>query len=233
MGDLRRHYANIGRDFPTMDTILELSINQQTYLWFAQEFVRIVVGKKVWKSHAFRSDLSEFCSMSGEAFCLLTVENNYDRWSGMVESGDYADKNSTAPPPLYTNAGKSSRLKGTAKAFQGWTMEGYQRFNDLYDMVKYDRVSPGRKFYETTLRSLVADENTKQRPSRVVEEDDGEVIYPAHDLEGVAMGGLNLLARSAHDAGEEEDEDDQSPSEDEEDNQDEEIEFEEHEDEFE
>jgi hypothetical protein len=45
-------------------------------------------------------------SFAGEAFCLLIVEKNYERWAGMVESGDFADKKNTVPKPLYTNAGK-------------------------------------------------------------------------------------------------------------------------------
>jgi hypothetical protein len=170
-------------------------------LWFAQEFIRIVVGKKIWKSHAFRYKLSEFCAVSGEAFCLLIVENNYEQWAGMVETGDFADKKNTAPKPLYTNSGKSSRENGTAKAFQGWTLEGYQCFDELYNAVKADRVSGGRGYYEETLKSLVAQDNTKERPTRMVEDGgDGEVIYPAHDFDDVVTGGLNLLASLAHDA---------------------------------
>jgi hypothetical protein len=63
-----REYAEIGKPFPHMEKILRLSENMDSYLWFAQEFIRIVIGKKIWKSHAFRSKLSEFCAVSGEAF---------------------------------------------------------------------------------------------------------------------------------------------------------------------
>lgn len=211
-----REYAEIGKPFPLMEKILGLSENMDSYLWFAQEFIRIVVGKKTWKSHAFRSKLSEFCAVSGEAFCLLVVENNYERWTSMCESGDYADKKSKAPKPLYTNAGKSSRENGTAKAFQGWTMEGYHRFDELYNAVKMDRMTEGRDYYEETLKALVAQNNTNERPSRLAEDSgDGEVIYPAHDFDDVVTGGLNLLASSAHDAenSEEEEEEEHSNSE--------------------
>jgi hypothetical protein len=91
-----------------------LMLHQQEgghYMMFAKEFVRIVVGKKKWRHQAFQYNLSEFCSASGEAFCLLILENNYMRWCGMVEANDYGDKNHTAPSPLYTNAGKSNRRK--------------------------------------------------------------------------------------------------------------------------
>jgi hypothetical protein len=176
-----------------------------SYLWFAQEFIRKVVGKKTWKSHSFRSKLSEFCAVSGEAFCLFVVENNYDRWTGMCKSGDYADKKNTAPKPLYTKAGKSCHENGTAKAFQGWTMEGYKRFDEL--------LTEGRDYYKETLKALVAQNNTKERPSRLAEDGgDGEVIYPAHS-DDVVAGRLNLLASSAHDAENSEEEEEHSNSE--------------------
>jgi hypothetical protein len=165
-----REYAEIGKPFPHMEKILGLSENMDSYLWFAQDFIRIVVGKKIWKSHAFRSKLSEFCVVSGEAFCLLVVENNYERWTSMCESGDYADKTNTAPKPLYTNGGKSSREKRTAKAFQGWTMEGYKCFDELYHAVKADCMTEGRDYYKETLKALVAQNNTKERPSKLAED---------------------------------------------------------------
>jgi hypothetical protein len=110
--------------------------------------------------------------------------------------------------------GKYSRENGTAKAFQGWTMEGYQCFDELYNAVKADRVSEGRVYYEETLKSLVAQDNTKERPSRMVEDGgDGEVIYPAHNFDDVVTGGLNLLASSAHDAENSDEEEEHSNSE--------------------
>jgi hypothetical protein len=132
----------------------------------------------------------------------------------MVESGDYADKKNTAPKPLYTNVGKSSQENGTAKAFQGWTMEGYERFDELYNAVKADCIAEGREYYKETLKALVAQGNTKERPSRLAEDaGDGEVIYPAHGFDDVVTGGLNLLASSAHDAENSEEEEEHSNSE--------------------
>jgi hypothetical protein len=85
---------------------------------------------------------------------FLVAENNYEGWAGMVESGDYADKKNTAPKPLYTNVGESSLENGTAKAFQGWTMEGYHRFDELYNAVIADRMAEGREYYKETLKAL-------------------------------------------------------------------------------
>lgn len=173
-----------------MEDVLKLHQKEAHYLMIAKEFVRIIVGKSKWKHQCFRDNLSKFCSASGEAFCLLTLENNYARWCGMVESGDFGDKDHTAPPPLYTNAGKTNRNIGMAKPFQGWSVEGYERFNELHRLVKHDRAKKTREEFEDRLRAILAEENSKRRKTKIEEEDDGEeVVYPAHDFTDVVSGG--------------------------------------------
>jgi hypothetical protein len=160
---------------------------------FTKEFVRIVVGKKIWKNNAFRLNLSEYCAASSEAFCLLVVENNYARWSDMVGSGDHGDKHNSASAPLYTNAGKSNRKNGAAKPFQGWTAEGYKRFDVIYNMVKADRGKDTRSAFEEELKRMVMEEYSKKRQAKKDDEEDGdEVVYPAHDFDDVVQGGINV-----------------------------------------
>ena len=190
-----------------MEDILKLHKDEEHYVMIAKEFVRIIVGKSKWKHMCFRDNLSKYCSASGEAFCLLTLENNYARWCGMVESGDFGDKNHTAPPPLYTNAGKTNRTIGMAKPFQGWSVEGYDRFNQLHGLVKHDRGKKTREVFEDNLRAILAEENSKKRKLKIDEVDDGEeVVYPAHDFADVVSGG-GVIAHS--DSIQEDDEDDE------------------------
>lgn len=194
-----------------MEDILKLHREEEHYTMLAKEFVRIVVGKNKWKIHCFRDNLSKFCSASGEAFCLLTLENNYARWCAMVESGNFGDKDHTAPSPLYTNAGKTNRPIGMAKPFQGWSVQGYERFNELHKLVKHDRARTTREEFEEKLRSILAEENSKRRKAKIDEEDDGEeVVYPAHDFTDVVSGGGISSAHTSDsndDASNDEDED--------------------------
>jgi hypothetical protein len=111
-------------DFPTMVEFLELNTNWKVYHMFIKEFVRIVLGKKVWKHNSYSSNLSEYCMASGEAFCLLVVENNYEWWTDMVRSGDQGDKYNSAPVPLYTNAWKSNQKKWGCKTISGLDSRG-------------------------------------------------------------------------------------------------------------
>jgi hypothetical protein len=55
---------------------------------------------------------------------------------------------------LYTNAGKSNQKDGAAKPFQGWTVEGYQRFDNIYNMVKADQAKDTRSGFEEELKRM-------------------------------------------------------------------------------
>lgn len=204
-GELRIRYAKENKYFPTMEDILKLHREEEHYLMIAKEFVRIIVGKSKWKHQCFRDNLSKFCSASGEAFCLLTLENNFARWCGMVDSGNYGDKDHTAPPPLYTNAGKTNRNIGMAKPFQGWSVEGYERFNELHRLVRQDREKKKREEFEDRLRAILAEENSKRRKTKIEEDDDGEdVVYPAHDFADVVSGGTRVQSAASNDASDDE-----------------------------
>lgn len=189
-GELKKKWEKDNKPFPTMEDFLKLHEGGDNYMMFIKEFVRIVVGKNKWKNNAFRYALSSYCSASSEAFCLLTMENNYARWCGMVMEEDYGDKSHSAPPPLYTNAGKSNRNNGKTRPFQGWTVEGYKRFDELYSMVKNDRAKRTRTEFEEQLQKIIEEEEATKRQAKEEQHgDDGEeVAYPSHDFEDVVRG---------------------------------------------
>jgi hypothetical protein len=125
------------------------------------------------------------------------VENNYAQWSDMVESGDHGDKINSASPPLYTNAGKTSRKNGAARPFQGWTAEGYHKFDILYNMVRVDCARETRTGFEDEWsRRIVAEENSRKRQTKQNEDDNGEEIqYLSHDFDDVMRGGIKSQSR--------------------------------------
>ena len=187
-----------------MEEFLEMHSGGAPYELFVKEFLKRVVGEKTWKSSCYRSLLSEYCTASGEAFALLTLENNYDRWEDMAKTGDYADKNGTAPEALYTNSGKSNNGKGAPKRFQGWSTDGYARFDALYNLVKLDRAKLTRTAFEENLKSDFEEEFAKKpsRPSLSKDDEDDSGAYPSHDFEDVEKGGTeNLVGIDFNSAG--------------------------------
>ena len=124
-----------------------------------------MVGATVYKDRIYDRNHKPhcLCTVSDEAFTLLTIENVYHRWIEIFRVNDYV-----TPPPklfktmknklskdfdaLYTlSGGNGSSVEGDSNSVQsvrkekgigkGWTEEGMQRYNELYCAVKADRIA--------------------------------------------------------------------------------------------
>lgn len=190
-GDKLTEYKEKGQEFPTLPEFLELHEGREAYELFTREFIRRIVGEKEWLGNNYRALLSEYCTASDEAYGLLCIENNYDRWTYMQESKDYKDKSGNAPPALYTNSGNSTGGRGAPKKFQGWSMVGYKRFDTLHKMVKIDRAKLGRTAFEEAMKKFFEEDLVKRNKKRREPEtdSDGDEIYAAHDFDDVDVGG--------------------------------------------
>ena len=101
-----------------------------------------VVGKRTYakKSHVER--ISVFATPSDEALVLLLYENSFDRWKNMAKTNN-TKKSSVMPK--YTNGGVSAGITGSSKKYGGWSDEGLNRFNELYEQVEKDRAADEAK----------------------------------------------------------------------------------------
>ena len=88
------------------------------------------------------SPISSICYESIEAFTLLIVENNYERWKAMAEGEKDRKK---LPSPMYTQNGI------TGAGIPGWKAEGLQRYNDIMKMVIEYRKIPEASAVEQQL----------------------------------------------------------------------------------
>ena len=195
LADLKMEHYQEEKLFPTMEEFLLLHEGGSTYELFTRRFVKRIVGKNVWGNNCYQKLLSEYCTASDEAFGLLTLENQFDRWTDMYISGDNGNLTKKAPDALYTNSGNSKGKKGSPTRFQGWTNEGYKRFDALHKLVKADRAKLGRIQFEEDMRKnfeyeMFAKLSKKARRAQR-ENDDEDEIYPPHDFEDVDMGGNN------------------------------------------
>ena len=169
-------------DFPTMDDLLLLSDGGAHYTWMCAKFIPFVVGFKHWNRFYRTQKLSKLATCSDESFLLLVLENNYERW---VDEAEWLETNKDKPmaerapkhwaAAKYTNSGKS-QSNGRCRPCQGWSNEGYKRFNALHKLVKADR--KGREEFEQEFFEECQAKASRKAKDIMVEEE----IYPANDL---------------------------------------------------
>ena len=128
----------------TLAEFLEGRENKEAHAVLVEKFCRVVVTERQWKRKLrTAATFGEVCTVSNEAFALVTLENMYDRWVDLNnQMGNHFKqaKQGTKPPtsevdPRYTEV----CIKGELKHRKGWKKEGIERFNALYDKVETDR----------------------------------------------------------------------------------------------
>ena len=71
----------------TLEQVTSLDPNNETsmqaYMWALQTFAPCVTGRKEWNENYLAVRVSSFLSKSDEAFMLVTLEKQWDRWHDM------------------------------------------------------------------------------------------------------------------------------------------------------
>jgi hypothetical protein len=115
--------------------------------------------------------VSNFVTVSDEAFVLLVIENCEAKWKDMF------DKNVTTStmPNKYTDGGTCIK-SGRSRTYRGWSNAGLHRFNYLFNLVKKDRMRTDNGFEGNFLSRMQTNRsNNNKRKVRVV------VNYPPED----------------------------------------------------
>ncbi len=96
--------------------------------------------------------LSDVITVPEEAFGILTLENNYNRWKRMATLGkEESKKNSSKLPDLLYQ--KGVKVQDGKKPSAGtWTDKGYERMNALINLVELHRSS--RESFEKDIRKM-------------------------------------------------------------------------------
>lgn len=101
--------------------------NRATYHWFLDEIASVVVGTSVYEKVKCIKPPNEWLTPSLEGFCLLCIENYFERIKSLVRKEERKVK------ALWTSEGRGSRKN------RGWKQEGIRRYNVLVDHVRNDR----------------------------------------------------------------------------------------------
>ena len=68
---------------PPVSTMSKLRGNRKLYILVCERFMKTVIGEDRWNCNHLVRPLKEFVTPSDEAFLMLVLENNEDRWIDM------------------------------------------------------------------------------------------------------------------------------------------------------
>ena len=199
------------------------------YVDFVTYYVGAVVGLRHFEKHKCHKLYREYVTISDEAFAILTLENNWDRWMAMAETDEWT----TAPVPTKwtvtrdrtASAAKKARDKESetghaqARRYRGWSAHGINRYNQLYDEIEAERLSTRADTFEANLlrhfQRVETETNSKKRKG--VPKDAPPMPMPRHGLWSndtivssariKDTGRHNLRPDHTHESDEEEEED--------------------------
>ena len=170
--------------------------NYEVYELFCDAFVSCVTGRYKYKKNILKTRMTHVATVSDEAFAHLLVENSYDRWVDIHNNKDQASvptgkrkRWESNKPPKYTFGGLQS-VDGSRR-YKGWTDEGINRYNELFQKVARDRRK--RPSFATQYLAQKMAENTKAR-SKQAEDDEDEKATPTrakHELWDTITGSDN------------------------------------------
>lgn len=138
----------------SLDDFLELRKNEKAFETFVVNFLKPAYSAK-WKAKRREKTIkkiSDIATISDEAFVMLTLENNWDRWIDINNKAknDYspttrgkATKFDSDVMPKYTHINKKRTEDADGDDapanWRGWNNDGILRFNCLCNEVKEDR----------------------------------------------------------------------------------------------
>ena len=122
------------------------------YLWFCENFMECVITSQEWKLKSRRQKMSSYLTPTLEAFAILMYTNSYEVWNHHCKSMASTSSNSTGDD-MSTLSGASSKVtfkytgdsKGCRK-YRGWNSEGMKFYNNLLDLVEFQRQRTGCTF---------------------------------------------------------------------------------------
>ena len=122
----------------TADVITDRkNMTGDTFRAHCSDYLSAVVGMAEWKGKETQMKISKIATPSDEAFCLVTLENNYDRWTAIarkeprfeVVSEQSDDLTPKKKEELWPSP-KCTKQKGAnGKKHEGWSKEGAESHN--------------------------------------------------------------------------------------------------------
>jgi hypothetical protein len=124
------------------------------FRWMADNILHDVAGRKRWNGQVKTKDLLRSAvTVSDEAFAILLLDNNMDRWRNQVDK-ENENMDDQAAQSKYTASGRM------------WSRVGMARFVEYYKIVSAGRVADKsrEKTWDCTMREYWKSEEEKDQP---------------------------------------------------------------------
>lgn len=170
--------------------------NFPVYKDFCSFFVSGVVGIRHFDRNKCIRPLSKYVTSSDEAFAVLTLENNWSRWSSMATTKNW--KESEVPSAWTTSIDKRKAMHEPndeddsddqetpqPRRYRGWTARGILRYNQLHAEIKVKReLDTFKEFEKYCLEEFQAEAEAlgKNNHKRRKREPDKPLPMATHDL---------------------------------------------------
>jgi len=156
---------------------------KMAFFFFAREFLPCIVKRLHFRQNKLECQLSEFVTISDEAFTLLVLENNVARWNAMFSEG--TNKASNKMPPQKYQIVKDDNASGGGK--DGYSTQATRRYNEYFDMVEAMRRDSKTLAleYELMKRMKNLEKGNKFSSKKTKRQRDGELNH--HDDTGAPL----------------------------------------------
>ena len=127
-----------------LDQVTSLNLDDvqsmKACMWALEHFMPYLTGRKQWNDSSLGKNLSNFVSISDEAFMLINLENQWVRWYSMYLAGATRKSNVET---LYTSLVRNQMAENTprnlCRKFGGWNAAGMKKFNYYLKLIKNQR----------------------------------------------------------------------------------------------
>jgi hypothetical protein len=173
---------------PPKPDILEMEMRKDVkqYIQFVTRMLPPVYGKEIWNEVVVKTKLSNFVTVSQEAFGLLLYKNGYEAWSWMLsDSSSSSDGDGIEAPKQPTFKYNSKSINHVMGRNSGLTVEGLNAFNTLYVLVTKDREDNGEAFDDALLKYYEKRNNKKRKRVPVDDRGTRHKLKICDDLAGL------------------------------------------------
>ena len=163
-----------------MEQFLELRRNFPAFTAFYKLFMREVAGKKRFDDLVKTCPLGkEMSTPTDDAFALLVLENNEDRWVDLLEQNNGVIKpiKRGEEIPDSCKSAVMPKCTLTSEKVKTWSSKGIERFNDLRDLIKADR-----KFNKDFAHEFVAQQRQEMHDKEHKTDEPADMVQAANDL---------------------------------------------------